>query len=85
MKLIQTPSPEPGTWRYRFCAWFVNHVNFCHGTYYGTDVEKPDNKVFNFFYTYWLFPFVQNECICCNTVRGLIYGGVLGFIIGRIW
>lgn len=69
-----------GTLRYKLLALFVGYVNFCHGEYLdGT--PKPENKVYNALYTYWLWPFKQTDCICCNTVRGLIYGGVIGFIL----
>lgn len=87
-KLIDTTQlPSKGTLKYKVCKWFCNYINFCHGVYYdaydaeGTPIEKPENKIYNFFYKYWLFPFKQTDCICCNTVRGLIYGGVLGYIL----
>nr|DAR55303.1 MAG TPA: hypothetical protein [Caudoviricetes sp.] len=82
MRLLDTPSPKKGTWAYKFVAWFCNNVNFCHGYLYDTDIEKPDNKIYNAVYRIWLFPFKQNDCICCNTVRGLIYGAVLGYLLG---
>lgn len=81
MRLLDTPKPEPGTRWYRFCEWFCNRVNFCEGYYYGTDVPKPENKLYNFLYSVWLFPFSQNDCICCNTVRGIIYGFILGGLL----
>lgn len=77
--LFDVPHPEPGTWKYKFAKLFVNWFNFCEGNFYDTENPKPENPVFNFFYNYWLFPFKQNDCLCCNTVRGLLYG----FIIGR--
>lgn len=84
MELWDTPKPKPGTWAYKFAAWFCNNVNFCHGWLYDSDIEKPANKVYDFFYKVWLFPFKQNDCICCNTVRGLLYGGLIGYIIGSL-
>lgn len=74
--------PAKGTAFYKFCKFFVNHINWCEGYYYDTDIPKPDNKIYNFFYKYWLFPFAQNDCMCCNTVRGLIYGFILGWLLG---
>lgn len=91
MRLIDTSvRPPEGTWRYKFCRWFCDIWNFCHGVYFdrvdssGMPVDKPDNKLYDWFYTYWLFPFKQNDCICCNTVRGLIYGAIVGFITGSL-
>lgn len=84
MELWDTPRPKPGTGAYKFVAWFCDNVNFCHGWLYDSDIEKPANKVYDFFYRVWLFPFKQNDCICCNTVRGLLYGGLIGYIIGSL-
>ena len=75
--------PEKGTWKYKFCEWFVNNMNWCEGEYYDGK-EKPVNKVYEFFYRYWLWPFYQNDCTCCNTVRGLIYGFIIGLTVGVI-
>lgn len=61
-------------------AFFINHINWCEAEYYdGT--PKPQNKVVDFFYKYWLFPFSQNDCLCCNTVRGVMYGIVIGWLL----
>lgn len=85
-----TKMPEKGSRRYKFAKWFIDHINFCHGYKFdeydaaGNPVEKPENKVYTFFYNYWLWPFLQTGCLCCNTVRGLIYGGIIGFIFGFI-
>lgn len=93
MKLIDTSvRPEPGTWKYKVCRWFCNNINWCHGTYYDQIffrnqifyIDKPENKLYEWFYMYWLFPFKQTGCLCCNTVRGLLYGGIIGFILGRL-
>lgn len=82
--LLDTPKFEPGTLGYKLAEFFVNRCNPCEGFYYGTETEKPENKVYNWFYKVWLFPFKQNDCLCCNTVRGLIYGGIIGYLIGRM-
>lgn len=81
MKLLQPWHPLPGQFGYRFVKWFRNNINWCDGYYYDSLEPKPDNKLYNFFYKYWLFPFEQNDCICCNTVRGLIYGIIIGAIL----
>lgn len=82
--MIDPWQPKPGTIGYRLVKFFCDHINFCEGFYYGTDTEKPENKLYSWFYKYWLWPFNQNDCMCCNTVRGLIYGAVIGFLFGRI-
>lgn len=84
MKLIDSTQihPDPSTWRGKLCKWFIDNVNFCSDYYDGS--EKPENKIYNFFRDYWLFPFEQTGCACCNTVRGLIYGAIIGFVVGRL-
>lgn len=84
MELWDTPKPKKGTLSYKLVEWFSNNINWCEGNWYGTDVAKPDNKVWDFLYTYWLFPFKQNECLCCNTTRGVFYGTIFGFILGKL-
>ena len=69
---------------HKFKKWFVDNVNWCEGYYYGTEIEKPENKIYNFFYKYWLFPWKQTDCLCCNTTRGLIYGIIIGYLLGEI-
>lgn len=85
MKLLDSSKihPDPSTLWGKACELFINHINFCHDYYDGT--EKPANPVYDFFRKYWLFPFEQTECPCCNAVRGLIYGAILGFLLGVLW
>lgn len=85
VKLWPTPKPLPGTLAYRFVAWFCNTINWCEGYYYGTEMPKPDNKLYNVLYEYWLWPFVNEGCACCMTTRGVLYGAVLGFILGGLF
>lgn len=74
----------------KFKAWFVNKVNWCEGYYYkryddnGNPVAKPENKTYSWFYTHWLWPWKQTDCLCCNTVRGVIYGLIVGATLGYI-
>lgn len=80
--------PDVNTRWGRFRVWFHNHVNWCEGTLYDPEnpeilLDKPDNSVYNWFYKYWLWPFEQTGCACCNTVRGLIYGAIIGFVLGK--
>lgn len=84
MELWDTPRPKKGTLSYKLVAWFCNTFNYCEGYWYGTDVEKPENKLYNFLFKYWLFPFKNNECLCCNATRGVMYGVILGFILGKL-
>lgn len=72
--------PE-GTIRAWLLKQFINQVNFCHGEFYD-GVEKPVNKLYDWLYEHWLYPFKQTDCVCCNTVRGLMYGAIIGFVLG---
>ena len=84
LPLWDTPQPKPGTMGYKFCQWFVDNINWCEGYYYGTDTPKPENKLYSVLWEYWLFPFKNNGCACCIGTRSLVYGLVLGFILGRL-
>ena len=81
MNLKDPWHPLPNQFGYKFVKWFTENINWCHGYYYDSLTPKPENHLYNFFYKYWLFPFKQNDCICCNTVRGLIYGFILGALL----
>ena len=81
MKLLKTWRPSKGQFGYNFVKFFVDKINFCEGVYYDSNIAKPENKIYNFFYKYWLFPFEQNDCICCNTVRGIIYGAIIAYLL----
>lgn len=81
MKLLSTPQPKQGTRWYRFCEWFVNHINWCEGYYYRTETPKPENKLYNFLWKYWLFPFENNGCACCIGTRAFVYGFILGGLL----
>lgn len=84
MFLLKTPSPKEGTLAYKLCEFFVNNINWCEGWLYGTEIAKPENKLYNALYKYWLFPFENNGCLCCNTTRGVLYGGIIGYLLGRL-
>ena len=47
-----------------------NLINSCEGNYYDSDTPKPENKLYNFIYEYWTWPFVNPGCECCSAVRG---------------
>ncbi len=82
--MITPPHPKEGQRGYRLVKFFCNKVNFCEGFFYDTETPKPENRLYTWFYNHWLWPFVQNGCICCNTVRGLLYGVILGYIMGKL-
>lgn len=81
MKLLKPWHPCKGEPGYSFIKFFRDHINFCEGVYYDTNIAKPDNKLYDFLYKYWLFPFEQNGCVCCNTVRGVIYGMLIAYFL----
>jgi hypothetical protein len=48
----------------------------------GNPIAKPENKIYNWIYEHWLWPWKQTDCVCCNTVRGIAFGVIIGFILG---
>ena len=72
-----------GSLRAWLLAKFIDKVNFCHGEY-SDGTAKPENKVYDWLYYHWLWPFKQTDCVCCNAVRGLLYGVIIGYVIGRL-
>ena len=56
----------------KFKNFFNDYINWCEAEY-SDGREKPENKVYHFIYRHWLWPLAQNDCVCCNTVRGMIY------------
>jgi len=67
-------------------AFFIDHINWCHPVN-----SKGQEKESTLFYEYWckLFwpiPWMEAPCWCCASVRGVIYGLIVGAIYGRyIW
>lgn len=88
--MIDSTKPvDPATRWGRFRVWFHNNINWCEGTIisgknFEETLDKPDNPVYEWFYKYWLWPFEQTGCACCNTVRGLCYGIAIGFVLGML-
>ncbi len=66
----------------KFRVWFQDHVNFCEN--FSSGEPKPLNPVLAFFVQHWFWPFENPHCDCCAAVRGVVYGGVVGFILGVI-
>lgn len=79
-----------GTLLYRIVKWFVDNINWCEGYYYdeyeyrnGEEIpkEKPENKLYLWVYTHFLWPWKQTGCVCCNTVRGMIYVVIINIVL----
>lgn len=64
-----------------FCTRFHDNINWCEG-YYKDGTAKPVNHVYLWFYNHNLFPFKQTGCLCCNSVRCLVYGSIIGAVLG---
>lgn len=84
---------KKGTRLYRIVKWFVDNLNWCEGYYYDeftekdgelVPVPKPENKVYNWFYEHWLWPWKQTGCVCCNTVRGMMYVAAIFIILWSV-
>jgi hypothetical protein len=64
--------------------WFQWNVNFCVHEVDG--VEKPENKLYNFIYKYYFWPLENPNCICCTGIRSIVYGLIIGVLLGGfIW
>lgn len=73
---------------------FMNYINWCNGYVWKvidmkaveTNAPKPDNKLWSWIWNHWLWPWSMDEveCQCCRMIRGVMYGVVIGFIIGAI-
>lgn len=70
--------------------FFLDHINWCHPVYHdGT--EKPDSKLYYLYcLAFWPIPWMEEKygkqpCWCCASVRGLIYGLLMGFAAGYFW
>lgn len=67
-------------------CFFLEKINWCHPTNCdGT--EKPETLFYKIYcYLFWPIPWMEPQpCWCCASVRGIIYGLVLGFYVGYIW
>lgn len=88
--MIDSTKPiDPSTRWGRFRVWFHNNINWCEGTIINLKnpeivLDKSPNRVYDWFYNHWLWPFQQTGCACCNTVRGVCYGILIGFIFGKL-
>lgn len=69
----------------RIKNFFLDHINWCHKTLSNGE-PKPNTKFYQFFcYLFWPIPWNEEPCWCCAGTRGIIYGVVLGIILGYLW
>lgn len=64
--------------------FFLDHINFCHPVLH-TGEDKPESLFYNL-YCKLFWPIPEKGCWCCGSVRGIMYGVLLGIVIGYlIW
>lgn len=66
----------------KFKCFFLEKINWCHPTKCdGT--EKGDSLFYKLYcYVFYPIPWQENPCWCCASVRGLLTGGIMGFLLG---
>lgn len=65
--------------------FFLDHINWCHKTL-STGEEKPMTWFYEFWcWIFWPIPWMEEPCWCCASVRGVIYGILLGLLGNWLW
>lgn len=65
--------------------FFLDYINWCHPTY-----SNGEEKKVTWFYTFWCWcfwpiPWMDDPCWCCASVRGMMYGFVMGLVAAWLW
>ena len=64
-------------------AFFIDHINWCHKTN-SDGTEKEPTLFYDLWCAlFWPIPWMDEPCWCCASVRGVIYGILLG--VGISW
>ena len=65
--------------------FFLDHINWCHPTLSNGE-EKEPTAFYNFWcWLFWPIPWMDEPCWCCASVRGVIYGVILGVAGSWLW
>lgn len=68
---------------YEIKWFFLEQINWCHKTDRNGNEKKPSIFYNLYCYLFYPIPWMENPCWCCASVRGLVYGIVLGFVLGK--
>lgn len=62
--------------------FFLEHINWCHPVDRNGNEKKP--TLFYRFYCvlFYPIPWQDQPCWCCASARGLLYGIILGLLLG---
>ena len=59
--------------------FFLDHINWCHPVNSDGSEKQPTWFYTLWCYLFWPIPWMEPEpCWCCASVRGVIYGFILG-------
>ena len=65
--------------------FFLDNINWCHKTR-STGEEKPMTWFYEIWcWIFWPIPWMDEPCWCCASVRGVIYGVLLGLLGNWLW
>ena len=59
-------------------AFFIDHINWCHPTNSDGSEKAPSRFYDAWCWVFWPIPWMDEPCWCCASVRGVIYGIILG-------
>lgn len=64
--------------------FFLEKINWCHPTDRNGNEKKPSLFYNIYCYIFWPIPWMKPEpCWCCASVRGIVYGLIIGYLIGH--
>lgn len=65
--------------------FFLDHINFCYPKK-SDGADKPQTWWYHFYRAlYWPIPQQDTPCWCCASIRGIIYGILLGVGLYKFW
>lgn len=72
--------------------WAID-VNFCHSTDSNGEakvvtgsIDRAINKFIGFYrMLFWPIPTMEEPCWCCASVRGIVYGYIIGCLMYKVW
>lgn len=65
--------------------FFLDHINWCHKELSTGGEKEPTNWYQFYCWLFWPIPWQKEPCWCCASVRGIIYGIILGIVGSYLW